>query len=339
MVLPQITSPHISGANRTGQLMLWVILATLPALALQTYWYGYGNLINVILAALMAITMEAAIIRIRRRPVVFYLADNSALLTAVLLGLALPPFSPWWLLLIAVLSAIVFAKHLYGGLGNNPFNPAMVGYALVLIAFPVEMTRWATAGIDLSMADSLRITFMGFSDANGIDSWTHATPLDIVKHKGAQPIDALIASPEMGQGLKAAYWVNFAYAIGGSMLLCLRIISWHAPVAMLTSLALISSVFYLVDPQKYPSSLMHLLTGATIMGAFFIITDPVSSATSRLGKLFYGAAIGILVYVIRTFGSYPEAMAFSVLLMNLAAPFIDYYTRPRSYGHQSSWWR
>ncbi|WP_372866575.1 RnfABCDGE type electron transport complex subunit D, partial [Pseudomonas sp.] len=263
----------------------------------------------------------------------FFLKDYSALVTAVLLALALPAYSPWWLTLIATGFAIVFGKQLYGGLGQNPFNPAMLGYVVVLISFPVEMTSWPALH-SVGLLDGLQHIF-GLAALP--DGWTQATALDVIKINKSLTMDELWAqNPAFGRfGGAAAEAVNLAFLAGGLYLLYKRVFTWHAPVGMLASLALMSLLFWHGSgSDSNGSPLFHLLTGATMLGAFFIVTDPVSGATSNRGRLIFGAGVGVLVYVIRAWGGYPDAVAFAVLLMNLAAPTIDYYTRPRTYGHR-----
>jgi len=340
MAFVQLSSPHAHQARPTSKVMLWVILAALPGLLAQTLFFGWGNLINVIWCVLVALASEAAFLRLRRKPVHFFLKDNSALVTGLLLGLSLPPFVPWWVSTVAVITAIVVAKQLYGGLGANPFNPAMVGYALVLVSFPVAMTtNWASAaGLFQGAPDfgaTLARIFSGSQTA--IDGWTMATPLDEYKHKVATHTAAeILRHPTFGEGVARGWeWVNAAFLAGGILLLALRIISWHIPVSFLAGLTLMSLAFG-SNPDLYTPLSLHLLAGGTMLGAFFIATDPVTAATSHQGKLIYGAGIGILVYIIRTWGNYPDAVAFSVLLMNFAVPFIDYYTPPRAFGHHKA---
>jgi electron transport complex protein RnfD len=349
-----ITSPHAHGGNTTSRIMMTVILATLPGIAALTYFFGWGNLINIVLASVTALTCEAIILKMRKRPIAFFLKDNSALLTAVLLGIALPPLAPWWVTVVAVSFSIVFAKHLYGGLGNNPFNPAMVGYALVLISFPVQMTtNWAVPfflsdGQTISFTDSLSAIFShsATAAANISDAFTGATPLDTYKHLATnQTAQEIMQGPLFANELNggsASNWfaggwefVNIAFLMGGLALLALRIFTWHIPVSLLAALGTCSLIFGW-DADLYVPWSLHIFTGATMLGAFFIATDPVSASTTPLGKIIYGAGIGIFIYVIRTWGSYPDAVAFAVLLMNFAAPFIDTYTQPRTYGHTTA---
>lgn len=335
MALPRITSPHTTGNNRTQQVMLQVLLATVPGVLTLTWQFGSGTLFNLLWASLLALGFEAAILAIRQRPIGFYLRDGSALVTAVLLALALPPYAPWWLTLVAVGFAIVFGKQLYGGLGQNPFNPAMLGYVVVLIAFPLPMTSWP-APHSVGLLDGLE-KILGL--ANLPDGWSQATALDALKVNKSLTIDELWAqNPAFGRlGGKAVEWVNLAFLLGGLYLLHKKLISWHAPVGMLGALALMSLLFWNGSgSDSNGSPLFHLLTGASMLGAFFIVTDPVSGATSPRGRLIFGAGTGILVYIIRTWGGYPDGVAFAVLLMNIAAPTIDYYSRPRAYGHDKA---
>ena len=320
MALVNLSSPHHHSLNKTSRLMVWVLLATLPGLAVQSYFYGYGTLINLLWASFLALGFEAIVLGLRRRPIMPYLTDGSALVTAFLIALALPPFSPWWLTLVAVLFSIIFAKHLYGGLGNNPFNPAMVGYALCLIAFPVSMTQWAGTEATLTFGQQWQWFWLE-SVTGGIDSWTRATPLDLMRRTNGLTLTEVASSnPQLGLGLVASMWINLAYLLGGLILLAARVFTWHAPVAMLAGLGFCAGLFHMGEPDLYPSASQHLLTGATMLSAFFIVTDPVSGATSRKGKLVFGVGVGILVFIIRSFGSYPDAFAFAILLMNLSAP-------------------
>lgn len=346
MVFARSSSPHGHAPLDTATVMRYVLLATLPGLVALTWNFGWGSLINVLLASSVALACEAAIVAVRKRPVIFYLRDNSALVTAFLLGLALPPLAPWWLVLIGTVFAIAIAKHLYGGLGFNPFNPAMVGYVVLLISFPVQMTTWITPrdllaeGVSLpGLWQSLQIVFplLG-SPQIAVDAFTGATPLDAFKQQTGLLVEQIYQQqPLFNRAEIASYgweWVNLGFLAGGIWLLYKRVFTWHAPVAMLAALILMAALFYDGGSSTSGGSpLMHLLSGATMLGAFFIVTDPVTSAASTTGRLIYGAGIGLLVYIIRVWGNYPDAVAFAVLLMNFAAPLIDNYTLPRTYGH------
>lgn len=340
MMLRQQTSPHARGAMPTSRVMLWVILATLPGLVAQTLFFGWGNLVNVLWCVAIAIAAEATILSLRKRPLRFFLQDNTAAVTGLLLGLSLPQLTPWWVSATAVIAAIVIAKQLYGGLGSNPFNPAMVGYALVLVSFPVAMTtNWAQPGLLWDSApglgDTLHSIFSGQQTA--VDGFTMATPLDEYKHKITSLTSAeILTHPTYGNGIAKGWeWVNAGFLIGGLLLIGLKIITWHIPVSFLAGVTIMSLAFG-TNPDLYTPLTLHLLAGGTMLGAFFIATDPVTAATSHQGKLIYGAGVGVLIYIIRTWGNYPDAVAFSVLLMNFAVPFIDHYTPPRTYGHHKA---
>ena len=345
MKLLNISSPHATLAFSTSNVMLNVLMALIPGVIALTYFFGPGHLIQVALASSVALLSEAAVMKLRKRPILFYLKDYSALLTAVLLALSLPPYAPYWVTIIASAFAIIVGKHLYGGLGQNPFNPAMIGFALVLVSFPVPMTTsWSAPSELLPAAFSGGISFADalnyiFNSREAIDSITSATPLDAYKHQVALATQSEIYQNPLFKGADQSSvfvlgweWVSAGFALGGAYLLWKRIFTWHIPASLLISLTLCSLVFGWDADSFVPTSL-HLFAGATMLAAFFIATDPVSASTTPLGKLIYGAGIGIFIYVIRTWGSYPDAVAFAVLLMNFAAPFIDQYTQPRTYGH------
>ncbi len=334
------SSPRLGQASHTDTLMRWVILATLPGLAAQTWFFGWGNLINVLWCALLAVGFESAVLRIRGRSPGPALRDSSAALTGVLLGLSLPPLLPWWVSLIAVAAAIILAKQLYGGLGQNPFNPAMVGYALVLVAFPAAMAgNWAEPVPLLTHPPGFAATLTRIFLPHGshtplwADAVTMATPLSLYKQQiAAMTAREVLKNPVFGGFIAYGWeWVNLGFLAGGTLLLFRRILTWHIPVSYLAALTILSLALAW-DPDTAVPLKLHLLGGATMLGAFFIATDPVTAATSRRGRLIYGAGIGSLIFVIRTYGSYPDAVAFAVLLMNLAVPLIDRYTVPRPFG-------
>lgn len=341
MQLNTSSSPHTHGASGLSVVMLRVVYALIPAIAVYAWLFGWGVIINLLLATVTALATEAIMLRLRRHPITFFLKDGSALVTALLLGMALPPLAPWWLIVIGSAFALVFGKHLYGGLGFNPFNPAMVGYVMLLISFPREMTTWAAPlGLNggLNLSQSLGLVFGGTLPAGiSIDSLTSATVLDTLKTqlKLDQTINQISANPIFGaMGGTGWQWVNLAILGGGLWLIYKKVISWHVPVAMLGSLALMALIFFAIAPETHASPLFHLFSGAAMLGAFFIATDPVSGATSLKGRLWFGAGVGILTYIIRSWGGYPDAVAFAVLLMNMAAPTIDHYTKPVVFGHR-----
>ncbi|MFC5078153.1 Electron transport complex protein RnfD [Vibrio thalassae] len=342
------SSPHAHNRKRTPDLMKGVALCALPGLAAQTYFFGWGTAIQLCLAIVVGLLLEAIVMLFRKRSPLSALRDYSVLVTAWLLAIAIPPLSPWWVLVIGLVFAIIIAKHLYGGLGQNPFNPAMVAYVVLLISFPVEMTSWITphslSSEPVTFSDALSLIFSGFNTdgyslqqiRTGIDGITMATPLDAFKTgiKNGNTIAEVVQQP-IFSGLAGIGWesVNLAYLAGGLILLKLRIIQWHIPVAILASLTVISGLFMLFTPGATASPILHLLSGATMLGAFFIATDPVSASTTVKGRLIFGAFIGVMIFVIRTWGGFPDGVAFAVLLANMCVPLIDYYTKPRTYGH------
>jgi electron transport complex protein RnfD len=240
-----------------------------------------------------------------------------------------------------MLFAIVVAKHLYGGLGSNLFNPAMVGYVAVLISFPQSLTAWLpttdTAARAFDLVDTLS-TILAGQPAGGLewDAVTGATALDALRTAASagQPLADVYQSPVFGAFAGRGWeWIAGWYLLGGLWLLWRRIISWHVPVAVLGTAFLLSSALWLAAPGQAPSPAVDLLSGALVIGAFFIATDPVSGCVSNRGRLLFGAGVAVLTLVIRRWGGYPDGVAFAVLLMNMAAPLIDRFSRPRIYGH------
>ncbi|ALP52496.1 electron transporter RnfD [Candidatus Tenderia electrophaga] len=342
MMLRTPSSPHFHGPTTVTGVMLRVVYALIPGIIAYFWLFGWGVIINIVLAAATALLTEAAMLRLRGRPAGMYLSDGSALVTAVLLGLALPPLAPWWVVFIGTAFAIVFAKHLYGGLGFNPFNPAMVGYVMLLISFPREMTAWpaplSLREVDLGLGQSLAYVFGGNLPVGiTFDALTMATPLDDLKTQLGldKAMEQITARPIYGMlGGTGWEWINLAFLAGGLWLIRKKIISWHVPVGMLGTLGVVAFLFHIVNPDEYASPLFHLFSGGAILGAFFIATDPVSGATTPKGRLYFGIGVGLLTYIIRNWGGYPDAVAFAVLLMNMGAPTLDYYTRPRVFGHR-----
>ncbi|PPA05822.1 electron transport complex subunit RsxD [Pseudomonas sp. MWU12-2312b] len=314
--------------ERLQQAMQRVLLATLPG-TLALFWlYGWGVLINLVLAAVGALAAEAAVLKLRKRSLKPSLSDGSALVSATLLALALPPYCPWWLTVSAATSAMLFGKHLYGGVGKNPFNPAMLGFALVLVTFPQQMTHWPTShGMDL-MGGLQQV----FSIGQLPDAWVQATALDSLRINKSLTMDELFATnPAFGHfGGRGVEWVNLAFLAGGAFLLQQRVFSWHAPVGMLASLFVISLLCWNGSgSDSHGSPLFHLLSGASMLGAFFIVTEPVSGAKSPGARLLFGVGVGLLTYLIRTWGGYPDGVAFAVLLMNLCVPALERFVASR----------
>lgn len=337
------TSPHFVKPTPLQVVMLKVAAALIPGIAVYVWVFGAGILLQLLLASVTAIGVEAACLKLRNYPIKPFITDGSAIVTAWLLALSLPPLSSWWMIVLATVIAIGLAKHLYGGLGQNPFNPAMIGFAVMIVSFPAQMGRWnaplSLPAADLNAWQQLGYIFTGkLPEGLAFDTLASATPLDAVK-------TALMQSHAMSEIFSGAIfqagvlpsemgWIAAAYLLGGLFLLQQRVIQWQLPVAFLGALAAFSSVFYLIDPAHYTSPVFHLFSGAAILGAFFIATDPVTAPTTPRGRLIYAALIGLLTWLIRTYGGYPDGVAFAVIIMNIAAPFIDRYTQPAVFGRK-----
>ena len=335
-------SPYISNAPSVSTMMLKVLLALVPGIIAYVWVFGGGVLVTIALATVTAIAAEAAMLKIRKRPIQPFISDYSAVITAWLLALAIPPLSPWWMIVVGTLFAIVIAKQLYGGLGYNPFNPAMIGYAVLLISFPALMTKWPAAlqlaQTKLSFTDQLGYIFSGMLPQGVlVDAITSATPLDYLKTQLTlkHDIASITQAPIFGAlGGKGGEYITGAYLLGGLYLWQQKIISWHLPTAFLGVLALISGVFWIINPAHFASPMFHLFSGASMMCAFFIITDPVSGPTTPKGKLWFAGGVALITYLVRVYGGYPDGVAFAVIFMNICVPLIDAATQPRVFGHQ-----
>lgn len=337
-----VPTPEIP--NSVRRMMGWVLLALLPGTAVAIVLLGWGVLINVLLAITAGLFAEALMLWIRRRPLRPALGDGSVIVLAWIFGLCLPNLGPWWLPVFGSVFAVVVAKQLYGGLGFNPFNPAMVGYVVLLISFPEPMTRWGPAidqgGAALDFWQSLNWSIGGVLPSGvGYDGLSIATPLDRVREQftaGSNIHDATL-SLFAGHSLSQSWnlWLSLAFLGGGLLLLWRGVIRWQIPVAMLVGVALMAGFLWWLDPDRFASPVFHLVTGATVFGAFFVATDPVTSSTTPRGRLLFGFGVGVLTVLIRNFGSYPDGVAFAVLLMNLCVPLIDYYTQPAVFGHKT----
>ncbi len=336
------TAPHLKHTRSVRFIMGMVLVALLPAAMLHMYFFGPGVLLQFLLAAVSGLCCEAFALKLRHKPMMMFLTDGSTMVTAALLALSMPPLAPWWLIVSAMAFAILLGKHVYGGLGLNPFNPAMLGYTVLLVSFPRPMTSWLPAiGVDtLGLATTARAIFTGELPARlSVDVLSGASPLAAIKSGLSlrHTMDEILAQPVFsdfaGRGWE---WISVALLLGGMFILMLRIIRWQIPAAMLLGLGACAIIMHMLDPGRHAGVVFHLFSGATMLGAFFIATDPVTAATSARGKLVYGAGIGILTYVIRDFGNYHDGLAFAVLLMNLAVPLIDKFTIPRIYGESRS---
>lgn len=315
------SSPHIHSGETTDKVMRLVIYALLPATLLSLYFFGLPALSVLLVCTLGCVAFEALACKLMQRPLAIY--DGSAALTGILLALNLPPSTPWWISLLGAAIAILIGKQVYGGLGYNPFNPALVARVVLLISFPVQMTSW-TAPAPLG---------------SGLDAVTAATPLGEMKTAvmltGKLPEMATTGFTNYFTGNMAGSLGEIsalALLLGGLFLLVKRIISWHIPVSFIGTVLIIGGIFWLVDPGRYPSPLFHLITGGLLLGAFFMATDMVTSPVTYRGMLIFGCGCGLLTVLIRLFGGYPEGVSFAILLMNACTPLIDRYTRPKLYG-------
>jgi electron transport complex protein RnfD len=347
MEFPVTPAPQWRTPATVTSVMATVVLALVPAILAHLWFYGAGILLNIAVAVPVALATEALALRARGRAPGPFLADGSAVVAALLFAFALPPLCPWWVTATGMIFAIGFAKHLYGGLGFNLFNPAMAGYVLVLVSFPDAMTAWPPPDIgDLDYQRPDVVTTLGYVLTGqlgglvpgdpGLDAVTRATVLDSVKAglEGRATMEEIRANPLFGDfGGEGWEWIGNFVAMGGAVLLLAGVIRWHTPTAVLAGLLVPATLAWLLDPGTHPSPGFHLFSGGALLGAFFIATDPVSSPTTARGRLIFGAGIGFLTFVIRAWGHYPDGVAFAVLLMNATVPLIERWTRPVIYGH------
>lgn len=341
-ILDVTSGPFAHDRSSVNRIMLQVCLALVPATLFGLWLFGWPALNLLLLTCLGALATEALCLRWLGQPLA-RLLDGSALLTGMLLALSLPPWAPWWIAVGGAAFAVGIGKQIYGGIGQNIFNPAMLARVALLIAFPLQMTTWPLPAPLGSAAapgfvEGLAITFAGAPLADGM---TGATALGHLKTEltlghSAEAIlagdfalvPALLGSSAGSLGETSELLI----LLGGLWLLVRRIIHWEIPVSMLLGVGVLAAIAHQVDPERYPGGLFHLASGGLLLGALFIATDPVTSPVSRAGRLLFGAGCGVLVFVIRSWGSFPEAVAFAVLFMNALSPLIDRYLRPRAYG-------
>lgn len=339
-------APFLAPEASVSALMLHVLAALVPAAIAHVWYFGPGLIFNLLVATVFAAAAEALMISLRSRQPETGLTDYSVLVTAALLAFALPSLTPWWVTATGALFAVIVAKHLYGGLGFNIFNPAMAGYVVILVAFPVHLNLWVAPSMGdldyqkLTVLQTLTFTLSGsLPDAISFDAISRATPLDVMKSglNNARTITEIRAVPIMGDfGGRGWEWIGNFLAFGGFWLLIKKIIRWQIPVGVGLGLLVPATIMYMIDPGSNASPGFHLFGGATILCAFFIATDPVTAATSPKGRIIYGIGIGLLTYCIRRWGSYSDGVAFAILLMNMTVPAIDYFTRPHIIGHNDS---
>ena len=316
------SSPHLHTEESVPRIMGSVLIALLPATAMGVYLFGIWALLIVLICTSSAMAIEALSQKALGRNVT--ITDWSAAVTGLLLALNLPPGSPWWMALLGSGLAIVLGKQIYGGLGNNPFNPALVARVILLISFPVEMTTWWQP----------KSSFFGMADVV-----TTATPLGEMKThlmlKGSldgfsmdRLIDPLVGS--IGGCIGEVSVI--ALALGGVYLLVRKVISWHIPCAFLGTVLLTTGLLWVLNPYRFINPVFHLFTGGLFLGAIYMATDMVTSPVTRSGMILFGVGCGLITFIIRVFGGYPEVVSFSILIMNAATPLIDRLTAPKPFG-------
>ena len=314
-------SPHVHSGQDVPAIMRHVIYALTPAVLVGIWFFGLNAVRVLALAVLGCLAVEWACSRLLKRAA--SLGDFSAAVTGILLAMNLPSNSPWWLVLTGAVVAIGLGKAVYGGLGYNPFNPALVARVFLLISFPVQMTTW------------VRPQGLG----TPLDAATGATPLGAIKEAVglgrslsevdmASTRDLLLGNTGGSLGEVGA----LALLLGGLWLLRKGIIRWQIPVGFLATTLAVTGLAWLIDPARYVSPLYHLLGGGLMLGAWFMATDMVTSPVTRKGMLVFGVGCGLLTAVIRLWGGYPEGVSFAILLMNAATPLIDRYTKPKVFG-------
>ena len=334
------TPPYLTQNLSVRRVMVQVLVALLPGIAAYVWLIGPAILLQIAIATVAALAGEAFILKLRDKPLKLFLSDGSAIVTAWLIALAFPPLAPWWLIVVGTLIAIIVAKHLYGGLGQNPFNPAMIAFAVCIVSFPALMSQWPPVDLQASLGDQMRLVF-GLLPR--LDAMSGATPLDALKtalkvSEGTTTVSSVLADASTFGHLagKGWEWVMAGYLLGGLWLWQRKIITWHAPTGFIAGIALLAGALWLWQPAAFATPLFHLFSGGVMLGAFFIVTDPVSGCTTPKGKLIFGFAAGALAYLIRVFGGYPDGVAFAVLLLNICVPLIDMYTQPPIFGKKGT---
>jgi len=318
-------SPHASTRESVPGLMYGVIISLLPALAVSVYYFGIGMVIVTSVSILSCILFEYLIQKFVMKVKPTHM-DGSAILTGLLLAFCLPANLPFWMVMIGALVAVGIGKMTFGGLGNNIFNPALVGRVFLFISFPVAMTAWPEPGQWMKYTDAL----------------TGATPLGLMKEGLAMktvgeimpeipPFLNLFLGNMMGSSGEVA---AFALLIGMIYLLCRKIITWHIPVSILGTVFIFTGILWLVNPDRFADPLFHMLTGGLLLGAIYMATDYVTSPMTVKGMLIYGVGIGMVTVLIRIFGAYPEGVQFAILIFNGFTPLLNKYIKPRRFGKE-----
>ena len=339
MMQKPVSGPHLPGANAVGKIMRQVIWALAPAIGWGFFLFGWPALWLILLTVVASLIFEAICLKLRGLPVATFLYDGAAVLTGLLVAMSLPPWAPWWIGVLGAALAILLGKQAYGGLGQNVFNPAMLARVALLIAFPIEMTEWVNVQplfFGASFLESFNISFGGHLP----DAVTGATTLGAVKTGFSSNLSLNSILADYSVFLAFIGWErgslgeisSLLLLLGGLRLIRQGVIQWYAPASLLGSILVLSLLFHLVDSQHYLSPWAEINAGALILVAFFIATDYVTSPNTPIGQIIFGVGCGVLIFVIRTWGCYPEGTGFAILLMNACTPLIDHYIRPRIYG-------
>ncbi|MDC0610961.1 RnfABCDGE type electron transport complex subunit D [Vibrio sp.] len=315
--------PFAHNQNSSVRIMYTVMLTLIPALLFGFYQFGLGSMLVVVSCVLSAVITEWLCLVIMQKKFAACL-DGSSVLTGLLLAMSLPSTMPLWMCAFGSAFAVIVGKQIYGGLGNNLFNPAMLARVMLIVCFPVEMTNWATP-TPINFANNLVSVPSGWLHFDGL---TSATALSTER---TDPI--VLANIFFGQQSGSlGETSSILILLGGLYLIYKGIIHWAIPLTFMVGLLIPAAIAHLVSPKDTLPVLVHLLSGGAMLGAFYIATDLVTSPTSVKGQLLYGFGCGFLVWLIRSFGSYPEGVAFAVLIMNSASPLIDHYLRPSIFG-------
>ncbi len=324
MTSPVLTpSPHLRSSQTIETAMYTVLLALLPGTAVGVYFFGLNAIRVIAISVIGCLVFEALALKMRGRDFEA-LKDGSAVLTGLLLAMNLPSSSPGWMILIGAVVAILLSKQVYGGLGYNPFNPALVARVFLLISFPVAMTSWPEPKVfPLALDTVTKATPLGEMKTNLLLTGTIG---DIANYNLMDPLLGRMMGGCLGE-ISA-----LALVAGGVFLIWRGIITWHIPVTYIATVFAMTGAYWLINPQKYASPVFHLVTGGLMLGAFFMATDYVTTPVTNKGMILFGVGCGLITVFIRLFGGYPEGVSFAILLMNAATPIIDRYTRPRVFG-------
>ncbi len=321
------TAPFLVQGLTTPQAMLDVIYVLIPITIASIWFFGISALLILLACIAGAVLTEWIFSSIRKS-----LWDGSAILTGLLLGLTLPPSLPLWMAFVGSIVGVGLGKMMWGGLGNNLFNPALLGRAFLLANFPIAMTTWAThsTGLFNVYPSTLAMPFM----QSNVDAVTSATPLGLMKfqHQDSAFTDLLLGSTTGSFGETCGLLI----ILGGIYLILRRSIDWRIPAAILSTVVIFSGLLFLFDSARYPSPLFTVFSGGLLFGTFFMATDPVTSPLTPKGAWLFGIGIGLLVVLIRVFGGFPEGTMYAILLMNATVPLIERYTQPRAFGHGGS---